>query len=80
MTAEIMVIADFSSIAGPKEPLPGPLRRGADAASRNPSFAAVYAKQGSERQDIVRFLPGFQSKGLGHGAPGNGVAFLDRLK
>ncbi|OWK18550.1 hypothetical protein AJ88_06610 [Mesorhizobium amorphae CCBAU 01583] len=29
MTAEMMVIAEFSSIDGPKEPLPGPLRRGA---------------------------------------------------
>nr|WP_155921570.1 hypothetical protein [Mesorhizobium sp. L2C054A000] len=76
----MMVIAEFSSIDGPKEPLPGPLVRGADKPRRNPSFAAVYAKQGSERQDIVRFLPRFQPKGLGNNIPIADALLLDRLK
>jgi hypothetical protein len=40
----------------------------------------VYAKQGSERQDIVRFLPGFQPKGLDQNDPVAAALLLDRLK
>ncbi|WFP74419.1 hypothetical protein [Mesorhizobium sp. WSM4906] len=43
-------------------------------------LAAVYAKQGSERQDIVRFLPGFRPK-VEDGRILSPPAFeLDRLK
>jgi hypothetical protein len=75
-----MVIAEFSSIDGPKEPLPGPLRRGADPPSGIRPFAAAYAKQGSERQDIVRFLPGFRPKVIDGGATADAAVLLDRLK
>ncbi|TRC92249.1 hypothetical protein FJV76_14850 [Mesorhizobium sp. WSM4303] len=75
-----MVIAEFSSIDGPKEPLPGPLRRERMPAGGIRSFAAVYAKQGLERQDIVRFLPGFQPKGLGQNISVTDALLLDRLK
>ncbi|RUU80952.1 hypothetical protein EOD00_35255 [Mesorhizobium sp. M7A.T.Ca.TU.009.01.3.1] len=74
MTAEIIVIAGFSSIDGPKEPLPGPLRQRPDSAHGIRLFASVYAKQGCERQDIVRFLPGFRLNGLDGGVLGNDVA------
>jgi hypothetical protein len=43
-------------------------------------FVAVYAKQGSERQDIVRFLPGFRPKGADGGTPAGAAVLLDRLK
>ncbi|UCI05958.1 hypothetical protein [Mesorhizobium sp. B1-1-8] len=76
-----MVIAEFSSIGGPKEPLPGPLRREADTAKSGfRLFAAVYAKQGSERQDIVRFLPGFRQKGVCASVAVGVAVRLDRLK
>jgi hypothetical protein len=60
MTAEIIVIAGFSSIDDPKEPLPGPLRQRPGSAGGIRPIASVYAKQAGERQDIVQFLPGFR--------------------
>jgi hypothetical protein len=75
-----MVIAEFSSIAGPKEPLPGPLRQRPESAHGIHLFASVYAKQGSERQDIVRFLPGFRPKDKSRDDPAGTVLHLDRLK
>ena len=56
MTVYSMVIAKHSP---PPEPLPGPLRQRPESAYGIDLFASVYAKQGLERQDIVRFLPGF---------------------
>jgi hypothetical protein len=43
-------------------------------------LAGVYAKQGLERQDIVRFLPGFRPKEeAGNHCASAGLG-LDRLK
>ncbi|WP_152536039.1 hypothetical protein [Mesorhizobium loti] len=75
-----MVIAEFSSIAGPKEPLPGPLRQRRIPLHGIRLFAAVYAKQGCERQDIVRFLPGFRPKDKNRHSPAGMGLDLDRLK
>ncbi|MER9998209.1 hypothetical protein NKJ90_05125 [Mesorhizobium sp. M0051] len=79
MTAEIIVIAGLSSIDGPKEPLPGPLRQRPDSAHGIRLFAAVYAKQGCERQDIVRFLPGFRPKVESGAILIGAITELDRL-
>ncbi|RWA62198.1 hypothetical protein [Mesorhizobium sp.] len=76
----MMVIAEFSSIDGPKEPLPGPLERGCTPPGGIHPLAGLYAKQGWERQDIVRFLPGFRPKGEGDGKPAGVTVLLDRLK
>ncbi|WP_167484041.1 hypothetical protein [Mesorhizobium tamadayense] len=43
-------------------------------------LAAVYAKQGPERQDIVRFLPGFRPKDENSDSPAGATVLLDRLK
>jgi hypothetical protein len=43
-------------------------------------LAGVYAKQGSERQDIVRFLPGFRPKEEGGNSCASAGPELDRLK
>ncbi|TPK18131.1 hypothetical protein [Mesorhizobium sp. B2-5-7] len=75
-----MVIAEFSSIVGPKEPLPGPLRQRPDSARGIRLFASVYAKQGRERQDIVRFLPGFRPKDKNRDGGAERAFDLDRLK
>ncbi|MDX8446626.1 hypothetical protein [Mesorhizobium captivum] len=53
---------------------------GMNAAHGIQPLAAVYAKQGSERQDIVRFLPGFRPKDEGGDSPVRVTVFLDRLK
>jgi hypothetical protein len=75
-----MVIAEFSSIVGPNEPLPGPMRQRPDSARGIHLFASVYAKQGRERQDIVRFLPGFRPKDGGPDETAGEAPDLDRLK
>ncbi|WP_156913536.1 hypothetical protein [Mesorhizobium sp. WSM3224] len=43
-------------------------------------LAGVYAKQGSERQDIVRFLPGFRPKEENGDICAGAGPELDRLK
>jgi hypothetical protein len=43
-------------------------------------LAGVYAKQGLERQDIVRFLPGFRPKEEGRNRCASASLELDRLK
>ncbi|WP_167524469.1 MULTISPECIES: hypothetical protein [unclassified Mesorhizobium] len=43
-------------------------------------LAAVYAKQGLERQDIVRFLPGFRPKDEDGDSSAGVAERLDRLK
>jgi hypothetical protein len=75
-----MVIAKFSSIVGPNEPLPGPLRQRPESAHGIHLFASVYAKQGSERQDIVQFLPGFRPKDKAATTMPAWAFHLDRLK
>ncbi|RUW31415.1 MULTISPECIES: hypothetical protein [unclassified Mesorhizobium] len=77
----MMVIAGFSSIVGPEEPLPGPLRRETHCRqAESATFAGVYAKQGLERQDIVRFLPCFHPKDEDGDSPAGAIVALDRLK
>ncbi|WP_146770310.1 hypothetical protein [Mesorhizobium hawassense] len=76
----MMVIAGFSSIVGPKEPLPGPLERERMPKHGIHPLAGVYAKQGLERQDIVRFLPGFRPKEEGRNCCASAGQDLDRLK
>jgi hypothetical protein len=75
-----MVIADFSSIVGPNEPLPGPMRQRWNPANGIRLFASVYAKQCRERQDIVQFLPGFRPKDKSRDDPAWRGPHLDRLK
>ncbi|WP_181178654.1 hypothetical protein [Mesorhizobium sp. B4-1-3] len=43
-------------------------------------LVGVYAKQGLERQDIVRFLPGFRPKEEGSKRYARASRGLDRLK
>jgi hypothetical protein len=43
-------------------------------------LVGLYAKQGLERQDIVRFLPGFRPKDEGGDSPVGAAPGLDRLK